>query len=174
MGVYLFKRNMLSALSQNGRGLLCATAVAGGGTDTEWEPAQKVNSGEENSPAASAGTRARNLSITSPALYQHTMLAEQTESLIALYSQQRWPLFLRLPIRTRWRERKKKNTLFWPPLLPDRSESFPVGDASVTRVVNWWFTRVVNWWLTRVVNWWYMSEGERHSQYVSAAILCQR
>ena len=48
-----------------------------------------VNSGKENSPAASAGTRARNLSITSPALYQHTMLAEQTESLIALYSQQR-------------------------------------------------------------------------------------
>ena len=47
----------------------------GGGTDTEEESAQKVNSGEENSPAAPAGTRTRNLSITSPALYQQVILA---------------------------------------------------------------------------------------------------
>ena len=32
------------------------------------ESAQKVNSREENSPAAPAGIRTRNLSITSPAL----------------------------------------------------------------------------------------------------------
>ena len=50
--------------------LLRATAVTRGGTDTEWESAHKVNSLEENSPAAAAGTRTRNFSITSPALYQ--------------------------------------------------------------------------------------------------------
>ena len=38
--------------------------------DTEQESAQKVNSGEENSPAASAGIQTHNLSITSQALYQ--------------------------------------------------------------------------------------------------------
>ena len=37
--------------------------------DTELESADKVDSGEENSPAAPAGIRIRNLSITSPALY---------------------------------------------------------------------------------------------------------
>ena len=36
--------------------------------DTELESADKVDSGEENSPAAPAGIRIRNLSITSPAL----------------------------------------------------------------------------------------------------------
>ena len=40
----------------------------GGGTDTEKVSAHKVNSGEENSPAAPAGVRTRNLSIRSPAL----------------------------------------------------------------------------------------------------------
>ena len=39
----------------------------GGGTDSEYESAHKVNSGEENPPAAPAGIRTRNLSITSPA-----------------------------------------------------------------------------------------------------------
>ena len=39
--------------------------MQGGGTDTEQESAHKVDSGEENSPAAPAGIRARNLSITS-------------------------------------------------------------------------------------------------------------
>ena len=34
----------------------------------------KVNSGAENSPAAPAGIRTRNLSITSPALCQHTTM----------------------------------------------------------------------------------------------------
>ena len=47
--------------------------MQGGGTDTEQESAHKVNSGEENSPAASAGIQTRNLSITSPALYQQTI-----------------------------------------------------------------------------------------------------
>ena len=34
----------------------------------KYESAQKVDPGEENSPAAPAGTRTRDLSITSPAL----------------------------------------------------------------------------------------------------------
>ena len=55
---------------QNDRGLLHASAVTQGGTDTEWEPGQKVNSGEEHSPAAPAGIWTWNLLITSPALYQ--------------------------------------------------------------------------------------------------------
>ena len=50
---------------QNDRGLSRATVVTRGGTDAEEESAQKVNSGEKNSPA---GTRIRNLSITSLAL----------------------------------------------------------------------------------------------------------
>ena len=37
---------------QNDRGLLRATAIARGVTDTEQESTQRVNSGEENSPAA--------------------------------------------------------------------------------------------------------------------------
>ena len=40
----------------------------GGGMDTEYVSAEKVNSGEENSPAAPAGIRTRKLSTTSPAL----------------------------------------------------------------------------------------------------------
>ena len=48
--------------------LLRATAVTRDGTDTEKESAQKVDPGEENSPAAPAGIRTRDLSITSPAL----------------------------------------------------------------------------------------------------------
>ena len=54
-------------LRQNDRGLLCATAITRGGTDTEQESAHKVNSGKENVPAAPAGIRTRTLSIT---LYQ--------------------------------------------------------------------------------------------------------
>ena len=61
---------------QNDRGLLRATAVTrGGGTDIKLDSAHKVNSGgkkansrEEISPAAPAGIRTRNFSITSPAL----------------------------------------------------------------------------------------------------------
>ena len=60
---------------QNGRGLLCATAVTRSETYTDWKSAQKVNSGEEKSPAARVGTRTRNLSITSPALYQQAIPA---------------------------------------------------------------------------------------------------
>ena len=39
-----------------------------GGTDTEVESAQKVDPGEENCPAAAAGSRTQDLSITSPTL----------------------------------------------------------------------------------------------------------
>ena len=61
---------MPSDFWQNDRALLRATAVTRGGTDIEKESAQKVNSSEENSPAAPAGTRTRNLSISSQALFQ--------------------------------------------------------------------------------------------------------
>ena len=47
----------------------------GDGTDTGEESAHKVNSGEENSPAAPAGIRTGNLSITSPALYHQDIPA---------------------------------------------------------------------------------------------------
>ena len=53
---------------QNDRDLLRATAVTRDGTDTEKESAQKADPGEENSPAAPAGIRTRDLSIMSPAL----------------------------------------------------------------------------------------------------------
>ena len=60
---------------QNDQGLLHATVVTKGGTDTEKESAHKVNSGEENSPAAPAGIRTRNLSTMSPVLYQQLIPA---------------------------------------------------------------------------------------------------
>ena len=53
---------------QNDRDLLRATAVTREGTDTEIRSAQIVDHGEENSPAAPAWIRTRDLSITSPAL----------------------------------------------------------------------------------------------------------
>ena len=37
-----------------------------GGTDTEWESAHKLNSAEESSPAAPAGTPTPSLTVTSP------------------------------------------------------------------------------------------------------------
>ena len=46
----------------------CHCGNTGGETDTKQESAHNVDSGEENSPAAPAGIRTRNLSITSPAL----------------------------------------------------------------------------------------------------------
>ena len=42
---------------------------------TPNKSAHKVNTGEENSPAAAAGIRTRNLSITSPVLYQRAIPA---------------------------------------------------------------------------------------------------
>ena len=42
----------------------------GGGTDTEYESAHKVNCGEENPPAPPAGNRTHDFPITSPALQQ--------------------------------------------------------------------------------------------------------
>ena len=55
---------------QNERGLLRSTAVTQGwnGQRTKSKSANKVNSGEENSPAASAGIRTRNLLTMSLAL----------------------------------------------------------------------------------------------------------
>ena len=52
----------------NDRGLLRAIAVTRGWNGHRIKSAHKVDSGEENSPAASTGIRTRNLSITSPAL----------------------------------------------------------------------------------------------------------
>ena len=53
---------------QNDRDLLRAAAVTRGWKGYRNESAQKVDPEEENSPAAPAGTRTRDLSITSPAL----------------------------------------------------------------------------------------------------------
>ena len=56
---------------QNDRDFLRATVVTRGwnGYRNNWESAQKVDPGEENSPAVPAGIRTRDLSITSPVLY---------------------------------------------------------------------------------------------------------
>ena len=67
----MFRCNLVTChlhVWQNDRGLLSATAVTRGGTDTEQKKAQKVNTEEESSPAAPAGNQTRNLSFTSPAL----------------------------------------------------------------------------------------------------------
>ena len=55
---------------QNDRNPLRATAVTQGSNEYRNKPesAQKVDLGEENSPAAHARTRTRDLSISSPAL----------------------------------------------------------------------------------------------------------
>ena len=65
-------------LWQNCGGLLCATAVTWGGTDTEWESTHKVNSGEEHSPTAPARTQTHNLSIRSLALEHQAIPAPKT------------------------------------------------------------------------------------------------
>ena len=52
----------------NDRDTLHATAVTRGWNGYRNESAQKVDPGEENSPVVSAGTRTRDLSITSAAL----------------------------------------------------------------------------------------------------------
>ena len=54
----------------NGLDLLRATTVTRGVKQVpKWESAQKADTGVEHSPAAPAGTRTRDLSITSPALW---------------------------------------------------------------------------------------------------------
>ena len=50
------------------------------------EPAHKVDSGEENSPSAPAGIRTRNLSITSPALYQQANYSVKIQELTSYWS----------------------------------------------------------------------------------------
>ena len=57
-----------STFGRSGWGLLRATAVTRGWNGYRNESAQKVDPGEENSPAAPATIRTRDLSITSPAL----------------------------------------------------------------------------------------------------------
>ena len=53
---------------KNDLGLLRAIAITRGWNGYRNESAQKVDPGEGNSPAAPAGMRTRDLSITSPAL----------------------------------------------------------------------------------------------------------
>ena len=55
---------------QKEQDLLCAKYCGNTGVEQilKSEPAQKVNAGEENYPAAPAGIRTHDLSITSPAL----------------------------------------------------------------------------------------------------------
>ena len=54
---------------QNDQDLLCATAVTWGWNGIpKYESAQKIDPGEENSPAAPAGIQTCNVLITSPVL----------------------------------------------------------------------------------------------------------
>ena len=53
---------------QNDRDLSRAAAVTRGWNGYRNKSAQKTDPGEENSPAAPAGIRTRDLSVTSPAL----------------------------------------------------------------------------------------------------------
>ena len=55
-------------LWQNDLDLICATAVTRGWNGYRNKSAQKVDPGEENSPAAPEGSRTRDLSTTSLAL----------------------------------------------------------------------------------------------------------
>ena len=66
---------------QNDRDRLRATAVTRGWNGYRNKSAQKVDPGEENSPAAPAGIRTRDLSVTSPALYKPP--TELTPSVLA-------------------------------------------------------------------------------------------
>ena len=56
--------------------------------DTEIESAQKVDPGDENSPATRAGTRTQDLSITSPATkpLSYSRSPQITVSLASLHS----------------------------------------------------------------------------------------
>ena len=68
-GVWMFRCNLPPALLAEWPGSFkCHCCNTGGGTDTEWESAHKVDSGEENCPAAPARIWTRNLSIPSPPL----------------------------------------------------------------------------------------------------------
>ena len=53
---------------------LPTAGLHGGGSDTEQESEHKVKPGEENSLAAPAGIRTRDLSITSPREQRHPAL----------------------------------------------------------------------------------------------------
>ena len=64
----MFSCNLPSALWQHDRDLLRATAVTRRWNEYRNESAQIVVPGEENSSAAPAGIRTRDLSITNPAL----------------------------------------------------------------------------------------------------------
>ena len=64
LGVCVFRCNQPPALLAEWLG----SFTCKGGTDTEWETAQKVNSGEENSPTAPARTGTCKHSTMGPAL----------------------------------------------------------------------------------------------------------
>ena len=74
---------------QNDCSLLHATAVIQGGTDTKYESARTVNSGEENSPTTSARIETCNLSTKSLAFYQQAVLAPKIKEIKEKGSQQR-------------------------------------------------------------------------------------
>ena len=68
-GKCIFRCNLPPALLAERLGsFACHCCNTGGGTDTEYESAHKVNSGQENPLDAPAGIQTHNLSITSPAL----------------------------------------------------------------------------------------------------------
>ena len=70
-GVSVFRCNLPPALLAKWPGsFTCHCGYTEVGRDTEQKSAHKVDSGEGNSPA---GVRTRNLSITSPALYQQAI-----------------------------------------------------------------------------------------------------
>ena len=69
IGVCVFNSNLPPALLAEWPGFFtCYCGNTGLERIPKWESAQKVDPGEENSPAVPAGIRTRDLSITSPAL----------------------------------------------------------------------------------------------------------
>ena len=70
------KRNLPSALLAVWPGSFTCYGSNTGWIDTKWESAPKVNSAEENSPAAPARTRTCNLLITIPRLWQPAIPAQ--------------------------------------------------------------------------------------------------
>ena len=68
----MFSCNLPPALLEEWpRSFTCYCGNTGVERTPKWESAQKVEPAEENSPAGPAGTRTRDLSITSPALLSY-------------------------------------------------------------------------------------------------------
>ena len=69
-GAYVFRCNLpLAPLAEWPGSFTCYCGKTGVERIPKWESAQKAEPGEKKSPAASAGTRTRDPSITSPVLY---------------------------------------------------------------------------------------------------------